>query len=97
MNTSLSLEICVKGFISLDHYEVAKCLRNTITLNNLRNALVDMTQQTLKSVYFKKWFHRTTRPLYFKKEKAAAPTTEINQSGYLTEYNPWDEVMNRAD
>ena len=53
MNTSLSLEICVKGFISLDHYEVAKCLRNTITLNNLRNALVDMTQQTLKSIYFK--------------------------------------------
>lgn len=44
MNKSLSLEICVKGFISLDHYEVAKCLRNTITLNNLRNALVDMIQ-----------------------------------------------------
>lgn len=53
MNKSLSLETCVKGFIGLDHYEVAKCLRNTITLNNLRNALVDVTQQTLKSIYFK--------------------------------------------
>ena len=37
------------------------------------------------------------KTIIFKKEKAAAPTTAINQSGYLTEYNPLDEVMNRTD
>lgn len=78
--------------------EVSKWLKALLpwTTKELHQYFVDMIQETLKSIYFfKKWVHRTIRPLYFKKRKAA-PTTARNQWGDLIKHNSWGGVENRA-